>query len=139
MNDNYNKGKSTDTLPTDRQLVDWREQAMSFEIEVNQAINSIKNGIVMAAGGYPGAYRKGDAINGLLETDLSSNKVFHAGTASREDQIVTNSGRVLCVTALGDDIQQAQQHAYVIAQQIRWEDVYYRSDIGYRAVARAST
>lgn len=93
-------------------------------------------GVVMTAGGYPGTYRKGDVITGLAESEVSECKVFHAGTAHRGDQVVTNGGRVLCVTALGDNVHQAQQHAYATAQQIRWKDVYYRSDIGYRAIGR---
>lgn len=92
-------------------------------------------GVVMAAGGYPQAYRKGDVIFGL-EQNFPDSKVFHAGTATRDAQIITSGGRVLCVTALGDNVRQAQQNAYAAAQQIHWEEVYYRSDIGYRAIAR---
>lgn len=93
-------------------------------------------GVVMAAGGYPEAYRKGDVIQGLENADSDITKVFHAGTTSQDDQIVTNGGRVLCVTALGDDVEQAQQRAYQGVKQISWPDAYYRTDIGYRAIGR---
>jgi phosphoribosylamine--glycine ligase len=93
-------------------------------------------GVVMTAGGYPGGYRKGDAISGL-PADLPEHlKVFHAGTALKGDSIVTSGGRVLCAVALGDTVTDAQQRAYALTGQIRWRDIYYRNDIGYRAVAR---
>jgi len=93
-------------------------------------------GVVMAAGGYPAAYRKGDPISGLDRADGEDLKVFHAGTALRDGQVVTNGGRVLCVTALGTSVSAAQQRAYQGVQDISWDGVYYRTDIGYRAVAR---
>ncbi len=93
-------------------------------------------GVVLAAGGYPSSYRKGDAISGLPQEELDGEKVFHAGTAMQDNQIVTAGGRVLCVTALGDSVAQAQQRAYALAAQISWDDSFYRKDIGYRAVAR---
>jgi phosphoribosylamine--glycine ligase len=96
-------------------------------------------GVVMAAQGYPGSYRKGDTIQGLPEKTLDSVKVFHAGTVERDGQIVTQGGRVLCVTALGNSVQEAQTQAYQHLQQIHWNGVYYRTDIGYRAIAREST
>jgi phosphoribosylamine--glycine ligase len=92
-------------------------------------------GVVMAAGGYPGAYRKGDVITGL-PVDGADYKVFHASTLERGNDIVTDGGRVLCVTALGDSVRAAQTRAYDIVQQIHWDKVYYRHDIGYRACAR---
>ena len=93
-------------------------------------------GIVMAAGGYPASYEKGAVISGLMaeEPDL---KVFHAGTEqSANGDILSNGGRVLCVTALGDSIGEAQQRAYQAAQKIGWKDSFYRKDIGWRAIAR---
>lgn len=93
-------------------------------------------GVVMAAGGYPGSYRRGDAISGLPVTPAGDCKVFHAGTTQRDGSIVTDGGRVLCVTALGASVRAAQARAYEIVQQITWQDVYYRRDIGYRAIAR---
>ncbi len=92
-------------------------------------------GVVMAAGGYPGSYRKGDVIAGL-PADTADVKVFHAGTAEQQGAIVTNGGRVLCVTALGATVKAAQARAYDVARRIHWPDAHYRRDIGYRAVAR---
>ncbi len=96
-------------------------------------------GVVMASGGYPGSYSKGYVISGLTSNDDDSQKVFHAGTTERDGQIVTEGGRVLCVTALGETVTSAQTKAYELAQRINWKDVYYRRDIGYRAIAREST
>ena len=93
-------------------------------------------GVVLAAGGYPDSYKKGDVISGLPQTDVAGEKVFHAGTDTRAGQTVTNGGRVLCATALGDSVQAAQQRAYKLAQQISWTGMFYRKDIGYRAIAR---
>jgi phosphoribosylamine---glycine ligase len=93
-------------------------------------------GVVMAAGGYPGDYRKGDVINGLPSIDGADTKVFHAGTALKDGKVVTSGGRVLCVTALGKTVAEAQTKAYQLVKQIQWSGVQYRSDIGYRAVAR---
>jgi phosphoribosylamine--glycine ligase len=92
-------------------------------------------GVVLAAAGYPGDYRKGDVISGLPK-ETADSKVFHAGTAQHDGRIVTAGGRVLCVCALGDTVYNAKLRAYDVAHQIRWDGVYYRSDIGYRAVAR---
>jgi phosphoribosylamine---glycine ligase len=92
-------------------------------------------GVVMAAGGYPGTPRRNDAISGL-DGDLGGAKVFHAGTAERDGAVVTSGGRVLCVVARGDSVRAAQQTAYAALRKIRWDGVQYRSDIGYRAIAR---
>jgi len=94
-------------------------------------------GVVLAAGGYPGSYAKGDPITGLAQAAaLPSVKVFHAGTALRGGEVVTNGGRVLCVTALGGSVGDAQRQAYVAAELIDWPGRFFREDIGYRAVAR---
>ncbi len=94
-------------------------------------------GVVMAAGGYPADYRNGDVIHGLPLEEVTDGKVFHAGTKLREDDmVVTNGGRVLCVTALGDTVAQAQQRAYELMKDIHWEGSFSRSDIGYRAIER---
>jgi phosphoribosylamine--glycine ligase len=93
-------------------------------------------GVVLAAGGYPESYRKGDAIEGLPQADDTDCKVFHAGTRDEGGAVVTSGGRVLCVCALGDTISRAQQQAYSCAAKIHWPDMYYRTDIGYRAIAR---
>ena len=93
-------------------------------------------GVVMAAGGYPGEYRKGDIISGLPMEETPDAKVFHAGTAERDGRIVTAGGRVLCACALGDSVYEAKLRAYELVDRIRWDEAYYRTDIGYRAVAR---
>jgi phosphoribosylamine--glycine ligase len=93
-------------------------------------------GVVLAAGGYPVAYEKGHTITGLPETENEGVKVFHAGTALKDGQVVTSGGRVLCATALGNTVSEAQRRAYDLAQKIHWNGVYYRKDIGYRAVKR---
>ena len=95
-------------------------------------------GVVLAAGGYPEGYRKGDVIEGLVSVAVEDCKVFHAGTQSREGAVVTSGGRVLCVCALGDTVAEAQNRAYSCVNGIHWPDVYYRTDIGYRAIARES-
>ncbi len=92
-------------------------------------------GVVMAAGGYPGDYRKGDVISGL-DVQEADCKVFQAGTALKNGAVVTDGGRVLCVTALGEDIAQAQKQAYAALKHIHWDDAFCRSDIGYRAIDR---
>jgi phosphoribosylamine--glycine ligase len=92
-------------------------------------------GVVMAAGGYPGSYTKGDAIDGL-DTIADGVKVFHAGTRVVGDRIVTDGGRVLTVVGLGEDVVAAQRRAYAAVERIHFKDAYYRRDIGYRAIAR---
>jgi phosphoribosylamine--glycine ligase len=92
-------------------------------------------GVVLAAGGYPNAYNKGDVISGL-DAVVDNAKVFHAGTAMQEGNVTTQGGRVLCATALGNTVAEAQATAYQLCATIDWNNVYYRKDIGYRAVAR---
>ncbi len=93
-------------------------------------------GVVLAAGGYPDDYRKGDVITGLPTEDNLEAKVFHAGTVLKDGQVLTAGGRVLCATALGANVTAAQQAAYQLVDQIHWDGVFSRRDIGYRAVAR---
>jgi len=94
-------------------------------------------GVVLAAGGYPDDYAKGDIISGLEQVNAPDLKVFHAGTAlNANNQVVTNGGRVLCVTALGENVSAAQKRAYEGVAKISWNGCFSRSDIGYRAVAR---
>ena len=92
-------------------------------------------GIVLAAGGYPGDYNKGDIIT-LPTAEVEGQKIFHAGTSEKEGNVVTNGGRVLCATALGNTVSEAQQRAYELAKQVSWNGMFYRNDIGYRAIAR---
>ncbi|EOY5054144.1 phosphoribosylamine--glycine ligase [Serratia marcescens] len=93
-------------------------------------------GVVLAAGGYPGDYRNGEVIQGLPQQESADGKVFHAGTRLQGNDVVTSGGRVLCVTALGDTVAQAQQRAYQLAEGIEWPGSFCRKDIGYRAIAR---
>ena len=93
-------------------------------------------GIVLAAGGYPASYDKGDAISGLPDGETEGEKVFHAGTKLNGDDVVTAGGRVLCATALGNTVTEAQQRAYELAKKISWNGMFYRNDIAYRAIAR---
>ncbi len=94
-------------------------------------------GVVMAAAGYPESYAKGDVITGIEDANNENTKVFHAGTSlNNADQLVTSGGRVLCVTALGDSVSEAQQRAYAGLAKIHWQGAFNRTDIGYRAVAR---
>mgnify|MGYP001468813725 FL=1 len=90
-------------------------------------------GVVMAAGGYPYNYEKGHPIVGL-PPETKNLKVFHAGTQAQNSLIKTNGGRVLCVTALGKNTEEAQLNAYNCVKQINWKDCFYRTDIGYRAI-----
>ena len=92
-------------------------------------------GVVLAAAGYPGDYARGDVISGLPASTLSA-KVFHAGTREQDGKVVTNGGRVLCATALGSNVTEAQHNAYELAKQISWQGMFYRDDIAYRAIAR---
>lgn len=91
-------------------------------------------GVVLATGGYPDAYQKGAIISGLPTEASADCKVFHAGTAQVGDDIVTAGGRVLCACALGDDIKEAQRKAYALAEKISWNGIYYRTDIGFKAI-----
>ena len=99
----------------------WREQAAL--------------GIVLAAEGYPNDYRKGDEISGIA-AETTTQKVFLAGVKKQGEKLLTNGGRVLCATALGNSVYEAQQSALQLAEQIQWQGCFYRRDIGYRAVAR---
>lgn len=116
-----------------------------LQAALDQTLDTVKTewdkrsalGVVLAAGGYPATYRKGDVIAGLpLPATEGSAKAFHAGTQIKGGQVVTTGGRVLCACALGETISDAQQQAYALVQQISWDDMYHRTDIGYRAVER---
>lgn len=92
-------------------------------------------GVVLAAGGYPGAYHQGNVITGI-PAEAEGAKVFHAGTQFKGEDVVTAGGRVLCATALGESVSQAQANAYELTRQIKWNDVFFRNDIAWRAIAR---
>jgi len=93
-------------------------------------------GVVLAAGGYPGNYTSGAPISGLEDADSDQQKVFHAGTGTRNGNVVTSGGRVLCVVGMGNSVEAAAVSAYASADKIRWTNVYSRRDIGHRAIAR---
>lgn len=93
-------------------------------------------GVVLAAGGYPADYAKGDIIS-LPTTEVEDQKIFHAGTKNNDaGDVVTNGGRVLCATALGNTVLEAQERAYELTKQVSWNGMFHRNDIGYRAIAR---
>ena len=119
-------------------LVDLCLQALDRKLDTATARWDRRTslGVVLAAGGYPDSYRKGDVISGLDGTETAMTKVFHAGTAEKDGKVVTSGGRVLCACALGDSVTEAQRKAYEVVKKISWDNVYYRTDIGYRAIAR---
>ena len=119
-------------------LVDMCNAALDKKLaETTAEWDSRKSvGVVMAAGGYPGSYGKGDVISFPAECPEGT-KIFHAGTKlDEEGNVVTAGGRVLCVTALGDSVTEAQKRAYELLDQVSWKDAYFRTDIAYRAIAR---
>ncbi|MCX9154581.1 phosphoribosylamine--glycine ligase [Niveibacterium sp. 24ML] len=124
-------------LKTD--LVDLVEAALAGKLnEVETEWDRrVALGVVLAAGGYPDDPKKGAVINGL-EHQTDDVWVFHAGTAEQDGQVVTAGGRVLCVTALGDSVREAQTRAYEAINKISFEGMQYRKDIGFRAVGRKS-
>lgn len=96
-------------------------------------------GVVLASKGYPTSSSKGDVIKGLDSKFENNVKVFHAGTARQNENIVTSGGRVLCVTAMADNVLYAKDKAYKAIQNINWDGIFYRTDIGYRAIIREKT
>ena len=124
-------------LQTD--LVDLVEAALDGRLDRIQAKWDPRPalGVVMAAARYPNTPRTGDPIEGLDSELPEDSKVFHAGTAfDGEGRVITAGGRVLCATALGEDIEEAREAAYSAVKQIRWEGEFHRSDIGWRAIDR---
>ena len=119
-------------------LVDLCLQALDHKLDHTSVSWDTRTslGVVLAAGGYPDSYNKGDVITGLDGTETESTKVFHAGTAEKDGKVVTSGGRVLCACALGSSVTEAQHKAYEVVKKISWDGVYYRTDIGYRAIAR---
>lgn len=111
--------------------LDGKLDAMETEWDPRPAL-----GVVMAAGGYPNDYARGDLIEGLPESETADVKVFHAGTALDNGAAITAGGRVLCVSALGDTVAEAQKKAYEQVHRIQWRGAFYRKDIGHRAITR---
>jgi len=91
-------------------------------------------GVVLAAGGYPYDYNKGDIISGLDGADTENAKIFHAGTVMQDNDVVTMGGRVLCACGMGNSVAEAQKVAYELVAKIQWKDMYYRKDIGFKAL-----
>ncbi len=120
----------SDLVSVCSQAAAGRLEVDALEFDPRKAV-----GVVLAAGGYPGDYRKGDAIAGL-DAAAAEALVFHAGTRRSGGQVETAGGRVLCVVGLGDTVTLAAEQAYAGVRQISWPDHYYRRDIGYRAIAR---
>jgi phosphoribosylamine---glycine ligase len=122
-------------LKTD--LVDLVEHGINGTLDQAEAVwdRRVALGVVMAAHGYPDHPRKGDVIRGL-PVAVDDAHVFHAGTASQDGRVVTSGGRVLCVTALGDNVKIAQQRAYEVADGIAFDGMQMRRDIGWRAIKR---
>ncbi|MCW8932987.1 MAG: phosphoribosylamine--glycine ligase [Gammaproteobacteria bacterium] len=123
-------------------LVELCQAAIDHKLDTMTAQwdNRAAIGIVLAAGGYPASYESGHAIEGLELVDTEISKVFHAGTqdgsGETEGQVVTSGGRVLCVVALGDSVTEAQKQVYQKVEKVHFKDAFYRTDIGYRAIAR---
>ncbi|MFC4698603.1 phosphoribosylamine--glycine ligase [Glaciecola siphonariae] len=113
---------------------------LACEGKLNQASIAFDSraavGVVLAAGGYPHGYGKGKLISGLENVPDEMGKVFHAGTTLSDGKVLTSGGRVLCATALGDSVSQAQHKAYEIVKRIDWDEMFYRTDIAYRAIER---
>jgi phosphoribosylamine---glycine ligase len=121
-----------DIVPVMEAIIDERLDQCRLEIDDRATVC-----IVMASGGYPGKYRKGLPISGLDKTRrMKDVMVFHAGTGFKDKQVVANGGRVLGVTALGDDVADAIAKAYKAVDRITWEGVQYRKDIGQKALKR---
>jgi len=121
----------TDLVAACLAVLDGRAAEVTLDFDPRAAL-----GVVLAAAGYPGDYAKGDVISGLDEADTPDCKVFHAGTRMDGNTCVTNGGRVLCVSGLGASVSAAQAAAYERISRLHWRGMFYRPDIGYRAVAR---
>jgi len=121
----------TDLVASCLQVLDGEATFVTFEWDQRVAL-----GVVLASGGYPGAYEKGQEIAGLRDIEDLQTYVFHAGTRLDAGRCVTDGGRVLCVVGLGENVSDAQATAYRRVAAIEWPGVFYRNDIGYRAIAR---
>lgn len=121
----------SDLVDLCQSAVDGKLDSQQIEFDDRAAV-----GVVLAAAGYPGSYPKGDAISGIGVNEDPNSKIFHAGTRLSEGVVVTNGGRVLCATALGDTVSDAQRAAYQLVDTIDWEGMTLRRDIGWRAIQR---
>jgi phosphoribosylamine--glycine ligase len=122
----------SDLVPILEATIDGKLSDQKMELEDRPSVC-----VVMASGGYPGSYQKGKVISGLEEAAKARDAfVFHAGTVLKEGKVLTNGGRVLGVTALGNGIQEAIEKAYEAVAKISWEGAYYRRDIGQKALKR---
>ena len=119
-------------------LVDLCDAAIDGRLDTKKALWDERPalGVVLASRGYPEGASKGDVIYGLDERFPEEVKIFHAGTRKDHDHVVTAGGRVLCVTALGKNVTAAQRAAYSAVKKIKWDGMFCRSDIGYRAIRR---
>jgi len=128
----------SDLIEMCQAAVDKRLDTINIEWDSRAAV-----GIVLAAGGYPNDYRQGDVILGLKDVNQNvtdtDQKIFHAGTILKDNQVVTSGGRVLCAVGLGKNVSTAQQSAYELVKTINWPDMEYRTDIAYRAIDRENT
>lgn len=118
----------SDLLSIFRSMNNKSLKDQAFEISEQTAST-----IVLVAGGYPEKYEKGKVIKGLK--DVENAKVFHAGTAQHNNEVVTAGGRVLAITGMGDDLKTALKNAYEGANKVCWDDIYYRKDIGQDLLA----
>ena len=121
----------SDLLPVLEGALNGKLDSVDIEWDRRTALT-----VVLASDGYPDAPRKGDVIEGLQKNDSDDSVVFHAGTAQRDGKTVTDGGRVLGVTALGDSVKMAQKQAYALVDTIRFTGMRYRRDIGWRAAGR---
>lgn len=119
-------------------LVDLCNKAVDGKLkgEIAKYDNRAAVGVVLAAKNYPSTPQKGDVISGLDYNFPSDTKIFQAGTSLKDGNVVTSGGRVLCATALGNTVLEAQQKAYEAIKHINWDGMFYRSDIAYRAIER---
>jgi len=119
-------------------LIDLCEAALAGRLQEVEAQWDPRTalGVVMAAAGYPGTVRRGDAIAGLKEAAALPGKVFHGATRLDGERVLTNGGRVLCAVGLGASVRSAQSEAYALVDSIRWSGAQYRRDIGHLAAAR---
>lgn len=117
------------------ELMQAASQGSMLEVEADWH-NDHALTVVMASKGYPGSYQKGTPITGLEAAEQNGAMIFHAGTAETDGQLVATGGRVLNVTARGASVGEAQEKAYQAISAIQWENGFYRSDIGWRAIER---